>query len=90
MKETSILGSYATNVNITRNLIVYTPKRKGIASASPPANHAVKWAELPSVNEYKTRFTDNIVSGFEDFAYMMKAGPCSEASKTPWIVPESS
>jgi hypothetical protein len=64
MKETSMIGSYATNINITRNLIVYTPKRTGIKSASPPANHAFVWVSLPSVKVYKTRITDNIVSGF--------------------------
>lgn len=76
MKETSVLGSFATNVNITRNLIVYTPKRKGIKSASPPANHAVKWMELPTKAPFKTRITDNIISGYEDMGYMGYAGPC--------------
>jgi hypothetical protein len=90
MKETSVLGSFATNVNITRNLIVYTPKRKGIKSASPPANHAFKWVELPAVKVYKTRITDNIVSGFEGFGFMTHAGPCQKASKTPWVSPKSS
>jgi len=56
--------------------MIYTPKRKGIKSASPPSNHAFKWAELAKVKAYKTRITDNIVSGFESMGYMTHAGPC--------------
>jgi len=76
MKETSVKGTFSTNVNITRNLIVYTPGRKGIKSASPPPNIAFAWAVLPKVKVYKTRITDNIVSGFVDMGYMTHTGPC--------------